>query len=340
MNIINSSQNSPSKTNKVDPRRREAEIHVTRAIEKIEQQRQAHSERRHIKVLELTKSWKNDVLPHWNSLSDTKYVRELCAKGIPPSIRGQIWSLLIGNQLKISEETFNNLKTIAELSSRDFSNSEYNDNVINIDNQERDKNLSRFENFNKDINTTNNDIDNDIDRLIHNDNNSSNYNNSNDNYSNNEIIIKEIEDDQHNLDNIENNEEEDEDDDENYPDEDEDAYYNDENDDVNSNENDKDKIINNVDDNVDNVNYETPSSSYKDLSPAKIITSYDKTSPIRIKTDLNLVNIDTDHDTYESDDDNSKSPSTYQRKVLAGSTPGKPLFPGRSSMLFFYLLYI
>jgi hypothetical protein len=362
MNIINSSQNSPTKT-KANPRRREAEIHVTRAIEKIEQQKQAHSERRHIKVLELTKVWKNDVLPHWQSLSDSKYVRELCAKGIPPSIRGQIWSLLIGNQLKISDETFDNLKTIAELSSQDFSNSEYNENVINIENEERkrsntlssfEEQNSRIDNNSLDNNNFNNIIDNNNinNNNINNNNiNNNNINNNNINNNNNSEIIQAVDKEiELNLDKIGNNNNDDEDDDDNYhdddDDDDDDEYFDDDIDNIPINELNNDNNINiNNENSFDSEDYKTPSSSYKDCSPAKIITSYDKTSPIRIKTDLNKDNKDNndinDNYIYESEDDNTdNSPSQYRRKVLAGSTPGKPLFPGRTSKSNYLSIFI
>uniref|UniRef100_A0A6Q2XZ46 Rab-GAP TBC domain-containing protein n=1 Tax=Esox lucius TaxID=8010 RepID=A0A6Q2XZ46_ESOLU len=46
--------------------------------------------------------WNNDILPNWNCMRNTRRVRELWWQGLPPSIRGRVWSLAIGNELNIT----------------------------------------------------------------------------------------------------------------------------------------------------------------------------------------------------------------------------------------------
>uniref|UniRef100_A0A8C7KYE6 TBC1 domain family member 12 n=1 Tax=Oncorhynchus kisutch TaxID=8019 RepID=A0A8C7KYE6_ONCKI len=48
--------------------------------------------------------WNNDVLPNWDCMRNTRRVRELWWQGLPPSVRGRVWSLAIGNELNITPE--------------------------------------------------------------------------------------------------------------------------------------------------------------------------------------------------------------------------------------------
>ncbi|XP_028976352.1 TBC1 domain family member 14 isoform X2 [Esox lucius] len=50
--------------------------------------------------------WNNDILPNWNCMRNTRRVRELWWQGLPPSIRGRVWSLAIGNELNITPELY------------------------------------------------------------------------------------------------------------------------------------------------------------------------------------------------------------------------------------------
>lgn len=81
------------------------------------------------KLIEFRKVWVEEVLPQWEkntqtqvqkspppltrtiSLNgfrkDTKKVQEMWRVGLPPSVRGQIWKLAIGNELMITKELFN-----------------------------------------------------------------------------------------------------------------------------------------------------------------------------------------------------------------------------------------
>ncbi|KAK2824682.1 hypothetical protein Q5P01_021857 [Channa striata] len=50
--------------------------------------------------------WNNEILPHWDIVKGTRRVRELWWQGLPPSVRGRVWSLAIGNELNITPELY------------------------------------------------------------------------------------------------------------------------------------------------------------------------------------------------------------------------------------------
>uniref|UniRef100_A0A8C5VWY3 Rab-GAP TBC domain-containing protein n=1 Tax=Microcebus murinus TaxID=30608 RepID=A0A8C5VWY3_MICMU len=51
-------------------------------------------------------TWNNEVLPNWETMWCSRKVRDLWWRGIPPSVRGKVWSLGIGNELNITQELF------------------------------------------------------------------------------------------------------------------------------------------------------------------------------------------------------------------------------------------
>ncbi|XP_068597076.1 TBC1 domain family member 12 [Brachionichthys hirsutus] len=50
--------------------------------------------------------WNMEILPHWDTTRGTRRVRELWWQGLPPSVRGRVWSLAIGNELNITPELY------------------------------------------------------------------------------------------------------------------------------------------------------------------------------------------------------------------------------------------
>uniref|UniRef100_A0A8C5SSD7 TBC1 domain family member 12 n=1 Tax=Laticauda laticaudata TaxID=8630 RepID=A0A8C5SSD7_LATLA len=50
--------------------------------------------------------WVNEILPNWESMRSTRRVRELWWQGLPPSVRGRVWSLAVGNELNITHELY------------------------------------------------------------------------------------------------------------------------------------------------------------------------------------------------------------------------------------------
>ena len=51
--------------------------------------------------------WQSDILPRFESLKNTKKVRDLWWCGLPPSIRGKVWKLGISNDLNIEPSHYN-----------------------------------------------------------------------------------------------------------------------------------------------------------------------------------------------------------------------------------------
>uniref|UniRef100_A0A9J2P5X1 Rab-GAP TBC domain-containing protein n=1 Tax=Ascaris lumbricoides TaxID=6252 RepID=A0A9J2P5X1_ASCLU len=51
--------------------------------------------------------WSENILPKWEEMRNTKRCRELWWQGIPSKVRGRVWSLVIGNELNLTEELYN-----------------------------------------------------------------------------------------------------------------------------------------------------------------------------------------------------------------------------------------
>lgn len=65
--------------------------------------------------------WNTEVLPNWESMKNTRRVRELWWQGLPPSVRGKVWSLAIGNELNITPELYEIFLSRAKEKWRSFS---------------------------------------------------------------------------------------------------------------------------------------------------------------------------------------------------------------------------
>ncbi|TSK14529.1 TBC1 domain family member 12 [Bagarius yarrelli] len=50
--------------------------------------------------------WNTEVLPNWDSMRGTRRVKDLWWQGLPPNVRGKVWSLAIGNELNITAELY------------------------------------------------------------------------------------------------------------------------------------------------------------------------------------------------------------------------------------------
>ncbi|GLG94232.1 Ecotropic viral integration site 5 ortholog [Gryllus bimaculatus] len=51
--------------------------------------------------------WNNEVLPKWDIMKSSRKAQELWWQGIPPSVRGKVWRLAIGNDLNITHQLYN-----------------------------------------------------------------------------------------------------------------------------------------------------------------------------------------------------------------------------------------
>uniref|UniRef100_A0A665TV57 Rab-GAP TBC domain-containing protein n=1 Tax=Echeneis naucrates TaxID=173247 RepID=A0A665TV57_ECHNA len=51
-------------------------------------------------------TWNQEILPNWSAMCTSRRVRDLWWQGIPPSVRGKVWSLAVGNELNITHELY------------------------------------------------------------------------------------------------------------------------------------------------------------------------------------------------------------------------------------------
>ncbi|XP_059215985.1 TBC1 domain family member 12 [Centropristis striata] len=73
--------------------------------------------------------WNTEILPHWDTMKGTRRVRDLWWQGLPPSVRGRVWSLAIGNELNITPELYEIFLSRAKEKWRSYSEtSSVNDN--------------------------------------------------------------------------------------------------------------------------------------------------------------------------------------------------------------------
>ncbi|XP_023994139.1 TBC1 domain family member 14, partial [Salvelinus sp. IW2-2015] len=52
-------------------------------------------------------TWNQEILPNWSTMCNSRRVRDLWWQGVPPSVRGKVWSLAVGNELNITHELYN-----------------------------------------------------------------------------------------------------------------------------------------------------------------------------------------------------------------------------------------
>lgn len=57
-------------------------------------------------LAQATRTWVSDVLPCWETTRNQRRTRDLWWRGIPPSVRGHVWKLAVGNELNITTELY------------------------------------------------------------------------------------------------------------------------------------------------------------------------------------------------------------------------------------------
>ncbi|KAI3365033.1 hypothetical protein L3Q82_010086 [Scortum barcoo] len=50
--------------------------------------------------------WNQQLLPNWDTMKSSRRAQDLWWGGLPPSVRGRVWSLVIGNELNITAELY------------------------------------------------------------------------------------------------------------------------------------------------------------------------------------------------------------------------------------------
>ncbi|XP_069678190.1 TBC1 domain family member 14-like isoform X2 [Periplaneta americana] len=58
--------------------------------------------------------WNNEILPKWDIMKTSRKARDLWWQGIPPSVRGKVWKLAIGNDLNVTHQLYNICLTRAQ----------------------------------------------------------------------------------------------------------------------------------------------------------------------------------------------------------------------------------
>ncbi|TDG97641.1 hypothetical protein EPR50_G00209960 [Perca flavescens] len=62
--------------------------------------------RQEVEISHATLVWNQHILPHWEATRDSRRARDLWWGGLPPSVRGRVWSLVITNELNITTELY------------------------------------------------------------------------------------------------------------------------------------------------------------------------------------------------------------------------------------------
>ncbi|KAF6003526.1 hypothetical protein CCYA_CCYA07G2044 [Cyanidiococcus yangmingshanensis] len=70
----------------------------------------------------LAHEWEQDIIPNWEKRQKSKRLRGLILEGIPSNTRGQVWPLLVGNDMQIAPGLFDVLCDQAKKSRREMYN--------------------------------------------------------------------------------------------------------------------------------------------------------------------------------------------------------------------------
>lgn len=86
-----------------------AEKAAAKAVQERENLRQAQSEKRSEEMIRNTTLWRDKIIGRWKSVKNTAKVSTLAAKGIPPCLRREVWQLMIGNEIQLTEDVYRSL---------------------------------------------------------------------------------------------------------------------------------------------------------------------------------------------------------------------------------------
>ncbi len=51
-------------------------------------------------------AWRKEVMPNWQVLLKKGKLTQIVFKGAPPTVRGEVWMMMLGNRLLITPEIF------------------------------------------------------------------------------------------------------------------------------------------------------------------------------------------------------------------------------------------
>jgi hypothetical protein len=100
--LLQQQSQPPQSRNVNQKKRKEAEKAALKLREQYQAKKRQELEAKHRNISEKSQQWNDHILPRWSEICESKGVGDLCMKGIPPSVRGKVWPLLIGNNLKVS----------------------------------------------------------------------------------------------------------------------------------------------------------------------------------------------------------------------------------------------
>ena len=109
-------------------------------------------EKKLIKQQELSKVWVKELIPNWSKIRKDKKIKEYFYMGLPPSVRGRIWMLCLGNKFSITKEYYqiqvnNSIEILKKYQKqKEKRNKMREDNIKKDDNQINDVNDKENEN--------------------------------------------------------------------------------------------------------------------------------------------------------------------------------------------------
>jgi len=81
-------------------------VNKIKEIESKEKNEKRNMEKKEKVRNKLKDIWVKEMLPYWHHKRRSTEMRELWKRGIPPSLRDQIWTLAIGNRLSITRKYY------------------------------------------------------------------------------------------------------------------------------------------------------------------------------------------------------------------------------------------
>ena len=95
-------------------------------------------EKKLIKQQELSKVWVKDLIPNWLKIRKDKKIKEYFYMGLPPSVRGRIWMLCLGNKFSITKEYYqiqvnNSIEILKKYQKQKENRNKIRENNINKD---------------------------------------------------------------------------------------------------------------------------------------------------------------------------------------------------------------
>lgn len=74
---------------------------------RVAKEAEQHQQRKHIES-NIARIWEQHVLPNWNDVVKEPRTRELWWRGVTPRDRGTVWSKAVGNELSLTETSYEN----------------------------------------------------------------------------------------------------------------------------------------------------------------------------------------------------------------------------------------